>query len=81
MLIIKSVSFLDPNSCEFEQNIYEDGEDWMTDDCTTCKCSNGKIDCHIEKCPEIVCLTNKYIPSGKCCPVCVHDQEFKIVRV
>ena len=57
-------------SCLFEGDLYDDGEEWSPDSCTTCKCVVGNTVCHKEECPDIVCGTQKYIPVGKCCPVC-----------
>ena len=50
-------------------DVYQDGERWQEDGCTTCRCSSGQIFCRIKQCKEPQC-DNPIIPAGECCPVC-----------
>ncbi|GIY82864.1 VWFC domain-containing protein [Caerostris darwini] len=65
----------DDTTCEYDDEFYENGEEWSPDSCTTCKCVLGNTICDTEECPEIECKTQKYIPLGKCCPICVEEDE------
>lgn len=65
--------YLDSTSCVFESDLYEDGEEWSPDSCTTCKCLLGNTVCDTEECPKIICKTQKYVPLGKCCPICAEE--------
>lgn len=54
------------------------GTSWTDsdDDCITCTCKLGSIECSIEECPPVVCLSGQkqVKPPGKCCPEC-QDSE------
>jgi hypothetical protein len=41
------VLFTVPSStgCSFEQQLYEDGDEWQPDQCTTCICDGGQVEC------------------------------------
>eukprot|EP00058_Branchiostoma_floridae_P020862 XP_002606352.1 hypothetical protein BRAFLDRAFT_67595 [Branchiostoma floridae] len=53
-----------------EGNRYRDGDTWDPDDCTSCRCQEGKATCVRQKCPEMSCAKPLLVP-GECCPVCV----------
>ncbi|CAH1252881.1 PXDN [Branchiostoma lanceolatum] len=58
-------------TCKDEEgNRYRDGDTWDPDDCTSCRCQEGKATCVRQKCPEKSCAKPLLIP-GECCPVCV----------
>ncbi|XP_078669070.1 peroxidasin-like isoform X2 [Branchiostoma floridae x Branchiostoma belcheri] len=58
-------------TCKDEEgNRYQDGDTWDPDDCTACRCQEGKATCVRQKCPEKSCAKPLLIP-GECCPVCV----------
>ncbi|KFM66526.1 Collagen alpha-5(VI) chain, partial [Stegodyphus mimosarum] len=63
----------DVTTCLFEGVRYVDQEEWKPDACTSCKCYLGNTVCDTEECPDLVCRTQKYVPLGKCCPVCADD--------
>lgn len=49
------------------------GSGWPLDDCTTCECLYGKLNCTSEACPQLECLSDEtlVIEPGICCPNCV----------
>uniref|UniRef100_A0ACB8FLC1 Uncharacterized protein n=1 Tax=Sphaerodactylus townsendi TaxID=933632 RepID=A0ACB8FLC1_9SAUR len=51
-----------------------DGETWRdsVDDCVTCSCSLGHIECHIQECVPVVCPEGqaKVQTPGRCCAQC-----------
>lgn len=63
----------DDTACEYDGEFYENGEEFSPDACTSCKCVLGNTICDTEECPDVGCKTQKYIPLGKCCPICVGE--------
>ncbi|KAM9377036.1 kielin/chordin-like protein [Pholidichthys leucotaenia] len=75
--------FTPPDSCcpvckecviEVQNRRISDGTSWIDseDDCVTCTCKLGFIECSIEECLPVVCQEGQKqvkIP-GKCCPEC-----------
>ncbi|XP_071134334.1 uncharacterized protein [Mytilus edulis] len=62
------------NTCTKEGIEYPEGSEVGTDSCNPCICikigeQNPEWTCRIVDCPQITCLSQKYIP-GQCCPVC-----------
>ncbi|XP_054844536.1 kielin/chordin-like protein [Eublepharis macularius] len=59
---------------EVEGRRVSDGETWRdsVDDCVTCSCSLGHIECHIEECVPVVCQDGllKVQTPGRCCAEC-----------
>ncbi|XP_002738062.1 kielin/chordin-like protein [Saccoglossus kowalevskii] len=57
-----------------EDRSYSDGESWKdpSNECITCTCSAGVIECKIEVCDRLNCQQGfeVYLPLGKCCPYC-----------
>ncbi|RXM30472.1 Kielin/chordin-like protein [Acipenser ruthenus] len=62
--------------CSYEGNIYNNEESFNYDECTTCVCLNGNVQCLGVQCPDLPCL-DQYVPPGKCCPVCRPGCEYE----
>ena len=62
-------SFAAPCFVEEVDGIYEDGEIFEVDDCTTCACNDGEVLCQTEQCKQPNCL-NPITKAGECCPAC-----------
>ncbi|KFM81699.1 Kielin/chordin-like protein, partial [Stegodyphus mimosarum] len=60
-------------ACNYSGTIYENGENWKPDPCTTCQCRNGKMTCHNERCLPLQCPSDmiRSVDPGKCCPKCI----------
>ncbi|XP_033108270.1 zonadhesin-like [Anneissia japonica] len=56
-------------TCDYEGQNYMPGNTWIVDDCTTCRCDNGRTVCDRQTCPKTSNYGCRmlYIP-GKCCP-------------
>ncbi|KAK6488158.1 kielin/chordin-like protein isoform X1 [Huso huso] len=78
-----SEQFLSVDSCcpicdecviEAENRRVSDGESWTdsVDECITCTCNLGHIECHIEECAPVICQDGlvKVKSPGKCCYEC-----------
>ncbi|XP_025103924.1 cysteine-rich motor neuron 1 protein-like isoform X1 [Pomacea canaliculata] len=48
--------------------LYNNSDVWRENDCVTCQCQDGQVQCQAEMCASD-CVHPKYIP-GRCCPVC-----------
>lgn len=58
----------------FLLTVFQEGETWKRNPCTTCECLKGKPLCVIDQCnPNLVCPAGYKIESapGDCCPKCV----------
>ena len=56
--------------CYISRNrLFYHGESLKFDDCNTCTCNNGSLDCQVEACPALDCqkATKR---EGECCPQC-----------
>ncbi|MGH0181185.1 UNVERIFIED_CONTAM: hypothetical protein FKN15_006840 [Acipenser sinensis] len=60
-------------TCLFEGQEYQDGEEWKPTPCSKCICNNGASECYAAECHPVVCKKdeNLIIYPGKCCPQCV----------
>ncbi|XP_041084402.1 extracellular matrix organizing protein FRAS1-like isoform X2 [Polyodon spathula] len=60
-------------TCLFEGQEYQDGEEWKPTPCSKCICNNGASECYAAECHPIVCKKDEHliIYPGKCCPQCV----------
>ncbi|MGH0123135.1 UNVERIFIED_CONTAM: hypothetical protein FKN15_026250 [Acipenser sinensis] len=60
-------------TCSFEGQEYQDGEEWKPTPCSKCICNNGASECYAAECHPVVCKKdeNLIIYPGKCCPQCV----------
>lgn len=68
---------------------YQEGEEWVDDQCTRCKCSDGQSICEPKKC--VVCANPMTVPD-QCCPICpevteyptsalLHEWEYQLIIV
>ncbi|XP_035468388.2 thrombospondin-2-like [Scophthalmus maximus] len=60
--------------CVQDGRVYEQGEDWEVDSCTSCTCQDGKALCQQVSCPPVSCINPSFI-DGSCCPVCLNDED------
>ncbi|KAG7228065.1 hypothetical protein INR49_005687 [Caranx melampygus] len=60
--------------CMQDGRIYEQGEDWEVDSCTSCACQDGKVVCQQVSCPPVSCINPSFI-DGECCPVCLNKGD------
>ncbi|XP_034425869.1 thrombospondin-2-like [Hippoglossus hippoglossus] len=60
--------------CVQDGRVYEQGEDWEVDSCTSCTCRDGKAVCQQVSCPPVSCIYPSFI-DGSCCPVCVNNED------
>ncbi|KAL5009108.1 hypothetical protein ScPMuIL_014689, partial [Solemya velum] len=58
-----------PGVCLFNGVPYSSSEEWRTENCTECVCSNGESVCIPKPCPQLTCSV-MVRPPGQCCPVC-----------
>nr|XP_006812211.1 PREDICTED: cysteine-rich motor neuron 1 protein-like [Saccoglossus kowalevskii] len=71
-------SCLDPPTqkyCEFENQIYTEGERWDIDSCIHCYCQDAIGVCTIPECPELTC-EDAYFPVGQCCLRCAEKNTY-----
>ncbi|XP_055469888.1 von Willebrand factor C and EGF domain-containing protein isoform X1 [Psammomys obesus] len=62
-----------PGRCYFHGRWYTDGAVFSGggDDCTTCVCQNGEIECSFTPCPELECPREEWwLGPGQCCFTC-----------
>ncbi|CAJ1069789.1 extracellular matrix protein FRAS1 [Xyrichtys novacula] len=61
--------------CMWQGSVFRDGEDWRFGQCSKCLCTNGKVQCSVIECPQIICKPeeNLIIHPGQCCPQCMSD--------
>ncbi|KAM8730454.1 thrombospondin-2-like [Acanthopagrus schlegelii] len=60
--------------CMQDGRIYEQGDDWDVDSCTSCTCQDGKVVCQQVSCPPVSCINPSFI-DGQCCPVCLNNGD------
>ncbi|KAK6181353.1 hypothetical protein SNE40_009225 [Patella caerulea] len=68
-------SCLDVNQyevCRANDIAYSSGEQWLSDNCTECSCTNGKLACIPLPCTPLDCTVMIRKP-GQCCPSCLED--------
>uniref|UniRef100_A0A8C9ZEU7 Thrombospondin 2b n=1 Tax=Sander lucioperca TaxID=283035 RepID=A0A8C9ZEU7_SANLU len=58
--------------CMQDGRVFEQGEDWEVDSCTSCGCQDGKVVCQQVSCPPVSCIHPSFI-DGTCCPVCLSE--------
>ncbi|GMT05819.1 hypothetical protein PENTCL1PPCAC_27993, partial [Pristionchus entomophagus] len=59
-------------SCDFNNRVFEHGEEAHPQSCVSCICDDGKMRCSHEQphsCPKLNC-TDQIQPENYCCPVC-----------
>ncbi|XP_073902764.1 von Willebrand factor C and EGF domain-containing protein isoform X2 [Castor canadensis] len=62
-----------PVRCYFRDRWYADGAVFSGggDDCTTCICQNGEVECSFTPCPELDCPREEWwLGPGQCCFTC-----------
>ncbi|XP_070544252.1 SCO-spondin-like [Ptychodera flava] len=80
-------------SCIVDGVEHRNGEQWLHDECTTCRCEHGNKYCTTKTCakPENGCLYSDVMETGKCCQdiicpyaslekVCTEEVENKVKR-
>ncbi|XP_041854067.1 kielin/chordin-like protein isoform X3 [Melanotaenia boesemani] len=71
------------NGCSYAGKEYPNGQEFPhpTDQCRTCSCTNGNVQCLMKRCPRLPCSNPNVLPGDCCphCPVppsdCVHEQR------
>ncbi|KAI4572268.1 hypothetical protein MJT46_005336 [Ovis ammon polii x Ovis aries] len=60
-------------SCSAAGQVYEHGEQWHENACTTCTCDQGEVRCHKQPCPPLRCKKGQRRArrQGQCCEDCV----------
>uniref|UniRef100_A0A673XIK2 Kielin cysteine rich BMP regulator n=1 Tax=Salmo trutta TaxID=8032 RepID=A0A673XIK2_SALTR len=59
------------NGCSYAGKEYPNGQEFLhpTDNCRTCHCINGNVQCLMRRCPPLGCSIPNLLP-GECCPQC-----------
>ncbi|XP_033628595.1 kielin/chordin-like protein [Asterias rubens] len=59
--------------CYYSGRQHQDGEEWRRDDCTTCVCLSGQVQCQTSRCPPLTCQADEVpaLEPGHCCPKCL----------
>ncbi|XP_070468854.1 extracellular matrix organizing protein FRAS1 isoform X1 [Equus przewalskii] len=60
-------------SCSAPGRVYEHGEQWSENACTTCICHQGEVRCHRQSCPPLRCKKGQKRAQRpwQCCEECV----------
>ncbi|XP_070250414.1 extracellular matrix organizing protein FRAS1 [Myotis yumanensis] len=60
-------------SCSAAGQVYQHGEQWSENACTTCLCDQGEVRCHTQACPPLRCEKGQRRAQrhGECCEECV----------
>ncbi|XP_049824284.1 BMP-binding endothelial regulator protein isoform X3 [Aethina tumida] len=63
------------SQCMNDGKVYEEGDSWKLNDCSSCKCHQGKASCARTKCTTSNCPpgTKEKKVKGECCPRCEED--------
>ncbi|KAG7257235.1 hypothetical protein CRUP_017261 [Coryphaenoides rupestris] len=56
--------------CEQDGRLYDHGEAWELDSCTSCSCQGGQVVCRQKSCPPAYCVNPTFMEE-ECCPVCL----------
>ncbi|XP_050305297.1 BMP-binding endothelial regulator protein-like [Anthonomus grandis grandis] len=59
--------------CELDGRVYEDGNVYQLDVCSSCKCHNGKFSCARTKCNTCAPNMKMLRIPGECCAKCVEN--------
>uniref|UniRef100_A0A8D0HSV1 von Willebrand factor C and EGF domains n=1 Tax=Sphenodon punctatus TaxID=8508 RepID=A0A8D0HSV1_SPHPU len=62
-----------PAGCHFHGQMYTEGAEFSLDgdDCTTCVCQGGEVECSFTPCPTLECPRDDWLLSpGQCCFTC-----------
>lgn len=60
----------DSQQCHHDKKNYNENETWSIDECTTCTCRSGLVDCTSVQCPIDTHCGYMYKPENECCPRC-----------
>ena len=80
-LSLASSKHSDSNQCHHEKKIYNESQTWSIDQCTTCTCRAGLVDCAMIQCPVYTHCGYMYKPENECCPKCGGNEEKKIFLI
>ncbi|XP_056655665.1 kielin/chordin-like protein isoform X2 [Monodelphis domestica] len=60
-------------SCSYKGHAVPSGEHWVVDECTSCSCVAGAVQCHSQHCSPITCDPEEapVLDPGRCCPRCL----------
>lgn len=61
-------------TCISNDTVIQDGNTFFPNNCTSCTCLNGQLNCTEQTCPQINCSFNEYMGDGECCPICFPRQ-------
>ena len=58
---------------------FQSGEQWEADECNTCACVAGRVQCLKTQCLDITCAPNEVLSTadGECCPQCMPPHHGK----
>ncbi|XP_007496032.2 extracellular matrix organizing protein FRAS1 isoform X2 [Monodelphis domestica] len=61
-----------PRHCSSDGKVYQHGEQWTENACTTCVCDKGETRCHKHECPPLTCEKgqHKVHHPKECCDKC-----------
>ncbi|KAK3790015.1 hypothetical protein RRG08_016329 [Elysia crispata] len=59
-------------SCTYHGKSFQAGDEWASDECTSCSCLGGQVSCNVRQCAELRCKKDEtpVTTPGQCCPVC-----------
>ncbi|XP_063970830.1 kielin/chordin-like protein [Lytechinus pictus] len=59
--------------CTYQGIIYQSGDMWLRDECTTCECVAGEVQCRTQRCQVMNCAADEtpVVNPGECCPRCI----------
>ncbi|XP_074124076.1 kielin/chordin-like protein isoform X1 [Sminthopsis crassicaudata] len=60
-------------SCSYKGHVVPSGEHWVVDECTSCSCVAGAVQCRSQHCSLITCDLDEapVLDPGSCCPRCL----------
>jgi hypothetical protein len=63
---------IDEDVCKLDDGMIKHaGELWKHDDCRSCLCSSGQIECFSQTCDQRLPCSNPVLKKGQCCPFCL----------
>uniref|UniRef100_F7EA05 Kielin cysteine rich BMP regulator n=1 Tax=Ornithorhynchus anatinus TaxID=9258 RepID=F7EA05_ORNAN len=59
--------------CSYQGRKVPSGEKWAVDECTSCSCLSGVVQCRSQRCPPLTCAPEEApgLHPGHCCPRCL----------
>ncbi|CAF1065564.1 unnamed protein product, partial [Didymodactylos carnosus] len=55
-----------------------EGELWKPNDCESCICYRGKVECFLQTCPPLLTCPNPVLKKGQCCPYCIQQKKISV---